>query len=846
MSEFYDDSPMPLIGPNGEENHEEKDQNITAAEEWAKDYNRIIILPTEDLSDLEMQWIKFNNMIKKHRRESDWKSLELFNKTNQTRYEELRDALLSNDIEDTVDTNPVSVSSSENNHITNESYIEPADSYYDADAINYTSEDVEKARNWAKESNRTIILPTRTLEELESLWDSYNMMIKKHRRESDWMSLDLFGLTNLKHYEFLKSQFLKQDLDKNRDYSYYIEGSTVSDIKRYVNEVCENESVSEASKLLLSLNRPNKTLCEELVINNVISDAIANYDSLSNTCPTMPEVYNDMPYYTPEEMIDMGVYGQAPIENCYGELADNTKIGEVSVKEWFEMYKYTEKGFYTEMGKLCSDWVNTVRTLMEELKFMKENGENLAKINAKKQSILELGWAPEIPFGSTERMVAREMASRRFKANSNHVQMINLDEFTKNFNEAFVLNESTDNHIQPIFVVLIEGKSRFSSAIKNITHSIYSHVALSFDASLEKMYSYGISNREHSGFGIENIKDVPLTSKIGLYVFFVSKEVKQKMMNMVENLRINIDKTRYSYKNLLTLLFNIPYNNEWKMICSQFVDRCLKLAGIDVSNTDSSLVSPKKMEDSMKKNKKYIYNLFTGERTEYNGNRTEKFVQSLSSKAKPIKEQEMFYYESEGSYVNGIMMNYNNIPVLFDFQEHSSTLKSHNMNSKIINDILFESINVKPYCESANNSFPIQFDKNGDMIIKKNKKLDYQGEYAKSHKLLKQYQSSGNIEGMKYELAKLWMMLSMIEEVLHSKKFQDLPSLAIASSAEAKSKANITNDFKYYMKEVMKKEPEFNFTEYFEASPFNKALVKVNGTTISFMTDLIKKFIKSI
>ena len=165
-------------------------------------------------------------------------------------------------------------------------------------------------------------------------------------------------------------------------------------------------------------------------------------------------------------------------------------------------------------------------------------------------------------------------------------------------------------------------------------------------------------------------------------------------------------------------------------------------------------------------------------------------------------------------------------------------------NSNIINKILFDSINIKPYCESANNSFPIQFDKNGNIIIKKNKKLDYFGEYDKSHKLLKQYKLSNNIEGMKYELAKLWMMLVMIEETLHSKKFEDLPSMAIASSTEAKSKANITNDFQYYMKEVMKKEPEFNFTEYFESSPFNKALVKINNTTISFITNLIKKFIR--
>jgi len=43
----------------------------------------------------------------------------------------------------------------------------------------------------------------------------------------------------------------------------------------------------------------------------------------------------------------------------------------------------------------------------------------------------------------------------------------------------------------------------------------------------------------------------------------------------------------------------------------------------------------------------------------------------------------------------------------------------------------------------------------------------------------------------------------------------------------------------------MKVENDFNFTEYYEASPFSSATIKVNATTMTTMVGLIKKLIKS-
>ena len=58
---------------------------------------------------------------------------------------------------------------------------------------------------------------------------------------------------------------------------------------------------------------------------------------------------------------------------------------------------------------------------------------------------------------------------------------------------------------------------------------------------------------------------------------------------------------------------------------------------------------------------------------------------------------------------------------------------------------------IKPIHEVK--EFPVQFDTEGNLLIKKMNKLDFEAEYAKSHKLLMSYEKSGNLEGMKYDLS---------------------------------------------------------------------------------------------
>lgn len=821
---------------------------ITDLLKYQEESDHVIIIPTGDLADLESQWVSFNNMVKHHRRESDWKSIELFGKTNQERYEELRNMILRDDIpnygeydipiNDTINHDDVPV--------TEGAIGSELDLYYDMDEVNYSGEDVDKAIKWSEESNRVIIVPTRSLEELESLWDSFNGMVLKHRRESDWMSEELFGVTNLRHYEFLKNNFLRLDIDKDREFETMYEhtmlvGDSQRNVASYLVSEFGNMSRLGITKRLLEMSLPDKPIYEELLTNTVISDVIDAYEDFSIQVPTM-DLYSsgDLPYYDPEDMIDMGVFGQSPSDNYYGCIPDNTFINEdITVREWFEMYKYKMNGMYSEYSQYTSDWISKIRELTFGLDKIKESGDENA-INARKQSILELGWNPDVPFTNKNRVIAKEIVISKLKIKEECSQVIDLKHFRADDKPDFALREEfSETPLKPIFIILTEGATAFSSAIKMWTNSIYSHASIAFDSSLKEMYSYGINNSPNGirgGFIKEDVKNTPKGKRIGVYTFFVSENVLNKVKEMIASLQENIHKTSYSYTGIAGLMFHIPENSNWNMFCSQFVDRMMKLVGINITNKKSGLVTPEDLKKGSKKNRK-IYSVYEGLASKYNSYKIHNLIMGLMKKAKPIKESHHVVY-TEKSYINSIISNIDDPLALMEMSSYIHIV--HNKATRaLIEKMVFEPMEIEAYCEAK--EFPVQFDKDGNLLLKNLKKIDYDAEYSKSHKLLRQYEKYKNLEGMKYELSKLWMMLCLIEERIHDKNVKESEIDRLH-----KSKAAITNDFKHFLDKVMEIDPEFNFGAYYDDSPFSSATIKVNYTTMAFIVDIAKKFVRPL
>lgn len=112
-------------------------------------------------------------------------------------------------------------------------------------------------------------------------------------------------------------------------------------------------------------------------------------------------------------------------------------------------------------------------------------------------------------------------------------------------------------------------------------------------------------------------------------------------------------------------------------------------------------------------------------------------------------------------------------------------------------------------------SIGFEFDARGNLFIKnflKNK--SYQSIYMESHRLLMEYDRAKNIEGMKYELAKMYYINLKISEDLikqdRTKKDKEL----------VKIRARVLNDFHKYLKVVLKEDKQFNFSNYYQSSEF--------------------------
>ena len=132
---------------------------------------------------------------------------------------------------------------------------------------------------------------------------------------------------------------------------------------------------------------------------------------------------------------------------------------------------------------------------------------------------------------------------------------------------------------KPVYVVLISGDNIVSKIIKKFTHSKWSHAAISFDPSLEEMYSYTFATTEYakSSQGLRR-EDIRLLNKLDVevcvYGFYAPNKTVNDMKETIHE-RIVSGKTRYD----LGLLFKKAFNDNAeqnldnnKKICSAFVN----------------------------------------------------------------------------------------------------------------------------------------------------------------------------------------------------------------------------------------------------------------------------------
>lgn len=332
--------------------------------------------------------------------------------------------------------------------------------------------------------------------------------------------------------------------------------------------------------------------------------------------------------------------------------------------------------------------------------------------------------------------------------------------------------------LNPVFIVLVEGNTPiFSQATKVVTKGPFSHASLGLDAKLNKLYSFNLRNgvNNSGGFSIENIKNYPKDGKLGVFCIFIKDEDLQKINKMIDHYINHIQDTSYSILNVLAIPFNAVIKMDFKMICSEFVDSLLKLCDIDIVDKDSPLVTPNDFYRSAKNNTK-IYKIYEGMVRNYREASTHTKLLRIEPNANPIKEAA---------------------------------------------------------------EFPVQFSKDGDLLIKKIGRINYEEEYRNSHRLLQSYYKTGNIDGIKYELSKLYFLNLMLERDIYYKNDGK-------KEQYTKCRARVLNDFNTYLKMVLNVDPSFNFDEYFKNSPFNYAITKINRSTLKYSIDYLKYLLSPI
>jgi len=530
---------------------------------------------------------------------------------------------------------------------------------------------------------------------------------------------------------------------------------------------------------------------------NSIIESFVNRTSNINNDMSFKVIGDYSPYFTQQESLALDGYYAESVSDDIKETADKfykaindnfalytrrNKIESNKVRlqtgvepaEGNEEFKLKEN-FY-DLPEEPKSWNKKVEELEVKLKYANSPEE----INQIKQDLTALGWNPEVEYNTENRIRAK---ARFEKLVNESIMNISVDSDTTEYVEEANRNRKKSNkELHPISIVVVNGMSPIAKIITAVDKGDFSHAAISIDPDISKLYSFNMDNKYKlfGGFSIEDIKNYPKDGRLVVYTVFVDNDAYRAIERFINNATYNINKSTYSVINLITYPFkNININMPDMMICSQFVDTVLKMANIDLTANKSSKVSPNQLFFKVSSNPK-AYKVFDGIVGDFDFKKASRDIKKFAKKALPINE------------------------------------------CTIIEGALEEA-----------RKLPIEFNDDGDVLLT-NPFPDFDAEYFNSHKLLMNYDRTNNLEGMKYELARLYYMNYVLERKLYHNKM--LPN----KEKNIKTRARILNDFNKYIKVVSRKDRNFNFAEYYEKSPFYAHTIEVKGSTIGQIKDIIK------
>ena len=169
-----------------------------------------------------------------------------------------------------------------------------------------------------------------------------------------------------------------------------------------------------------------------------------------------------------------------------------------------------------------------------------------------------------------------------------------------------------------IYIVLTYTGTILSKIIKVYTREEYSHVSLSLDKKLNKMYSFGrlnpynpfIGGFVHEGINSGTFKRFKNT-KTEIYCIEVTNKQYNKIKQEIKNIKLHKNDYKFNIIGLILAGINYKYKKNNSFYCAEFVKYL-----IDEANLEFSLPSVVKPIDFKKYNNMVL--LYRGKLKNYN------------------------------------------------------------------------------------------------------------------------------------------------------------------------------------------------------------------------------------
>lgn len=485
------------------------------------------------------------------------------------------------------------------------------------------------ARQFSKDTHLGMVTKAETKEELDNYYKQYLNMTVKQKFKANNMALRIFGMTNDQLYQLYIKDFVKDDYDSYvhlgcNGFEPIDNDDAIVDIKDHIRD--NGKEMDDSHDVLLGIDRDNiPNIGRDIVISTDDRNSFVGQIHESMIIESIEEERAGLintTFFTPNEILSFG-------EDFYSSTPDNTNLTkDVSVSDWFSNYIESFNGHVCE--NLSVEWMNKMRELYSDFNNILESGDEDA-INNRKQSILNLGWNPEIDFNENNILVGKQ----RIQKQSEYTQDIYKDYSNVEIFEETILSESVDaSKFSGVYIVLTKGKTPIvSDSISFFTNSEYTHAGIAFDAELDEIYSFNMKKDDsgRNGFVIENIRNDKCVQSV--FVLFVEKHKVKEMISQVKDFQTH--KTIYDFGLLVGKAVNAKHNKDntsrkYNQVCSSFVDTILHYGEIEFVHTkNNSIASPADIYNSITKTSNKIYKVYEGPGKSYDTGKTLRVVRSL-------------------------------------------------------------------------------------------------------------------------------------------------------------------------------------------------------------------------